>query len=384
LGDGKIARYNARDAVWWWLYSICNYTRIVAQGHEILSDKVSRLYPIDESSMESSSGMHDQLLSEVIQEVFVRHIQMLSFRERGAGHSLDNDMNDQGFDNQIGIDTKTGFVFGGNRWNCGTWMDKMGSSQKAGNKGHPATPRDGSAVELVALCRATLDWLIQMNQQGFYPYDSAEMISFNDLVNRIDLNFEKEFWIEENDSSKFVNRTQIYKDTVNSSLKWTDYQFRPNFLVAAVVAPEMFDKNHIWLALNQVESILLGRYGIKTLDPSDLNYIPNYVNDDDSNDYKRAKGFNYHNGPEWLWLMGFYLRAKLYWAKQQNDPSIVKQTVQHLKEILSEHHQLIFGNDWKGLPELTDANGQPCPHSCNVQAWSAATLLEAFYDLTQL
>jgi len=384
LGDGKIARYNARDAVWWWLYSICNYTRIVAQGHEILSDKVSRLYPIDESSMESSSGMHDQLLSEVIQEVFVRHIQMLSFRERGAGHSLDNDMNDQGFDNQIGIDTKTGFVFGGNRWNCGTWMDKMGSSQKAGNKGHPATPRDGSAVELVALCRATLDWLIQMNQQGFYPYDSAEMISFNDLVNRIDLNFEKEFWIKENDSSEFVNRTQIYKDTVNSSLKWTDYQFRPNFLVAAVVAPEMFDKNHIWLALNQVESILLGRYGIKTLDPSDLNYIPNYVNDDDSNDYKRAKGFNYHNGPEWLWLMGFYLRAKLYWAKQQNDPSIVKQTVQHLKEILSEHHQLIFGNDWKGLPELTDANGQPCPHSCNVQAWSAATLLEAFYDLTQL
>jgi glycogen debranching enzyme len=41
-------------------------------------------------------------------------------------------------------------------------------------------------------------------------------------------------------------------------------------------------------------------------------------------------------------------------------------------------------NDWKGLPELTNASGQPCPYSCNVQAWSSAKLLEALYDLTRL
>jgi glycogen debranching enzyme len=144
-------------------------------------------------------------------------------------------MSDEGFNNKIGVDSKTGFVFGGNRWNCGTWMDKMGSSEYAGNKGHPASPRDGSAVELVGLSRATVNWLIQMIEKDFYPYKEQKQI-LEDWLNKIDRNFEKEFWIDENNyQNQFINRRNIYKDTVNSSLGWTDFQLRPNFLIAAVV-----------------------------------------------------------------------------------------------------------------------------------------------------
>jgi glycogen debranching enzyme len=120
-------------------------------------------------------------------------------------------------------------------------MDTMRSS----NKGHPVTPRDESAIELVGLCRAILAWLIQMNKEGSYPYDSIQTsrsnqlgkmkISLNECLNKIDENFEKEFWIDESNTLEYVNRKQIYKDTINSSFKWTDFQLRPSFLVAAVV-----------------------------------------------------------------------------------------------------------------------------------------------------
>jgi glycogen debranching enzyme len=54
-------------------------------------------------------------------------------------------------------------------------------------------------------------------------------------LNKIDENFEKEFWIDQTNSSQYVNRKQIYKDTVNSSFQWSDFQLRPNFLIAAVL-----------------------------------------------------------------------------------------------------------------------------------------------------
>jgi len=47
---------------------------------------------------------------------------------------------------------------------------------------------------------------------------------------------------------------------------------------------------------------------MKTLDPSDWKYGGFYVNSDDSNDFKLAKGFNYHQGPvSWLFSIELLL-----------------------------------------------------------------------------
>ena len=37
----------------------------------------------------------------------------------------------------------------------------------------------------------------------------------------------------------------------------------------------------------------------------------------------------------------------------------------------------IINDSWSGLPELTNKDGKFCPGSCNTQAWSIATIIEA-------
>ena len=381
LSGGKSPRYNARDSIWFFLQSIQDYTNMVPNGIAILKEKVARRFlPYDDTYFEFNDPRAYSKFSsieDVIQEALQRHATGLSFREHNAGANLDMQMKYEGFQIDIKVDWETGLIFGGNQNNCGTWMDKMGESDKAGSKGVPGTPRDGAAVEITGLAYSTLTWIAELHEAGSYQFPGVKIssdrsITFANWASKIKNNFERCFYVPSNSSEDskfdvnphFINRRGIYKDLYHSGKEYEDYQLRPNFPVAMTVAPDLFTPSRALAALEIVDEVLRGPTGMATLDPADLNYRPYYNNSEDSNDFATSKGRNYHQGPEWLWPTGFFLRALLKFdlmRRKTKDERV--EAFQQVTRRLQGCKKAIEESPWAGLTELTNKNGEFCADS---------------------
>jgi glycogen debranching enzyme len=287
LDQGAFPRYNARDAAWWWLWAVQEYCKNAPEGLKFLGTQVLRRFTPkkryrqgpeylkaveedeDGGDVYVNLGDKDKVyvykntIAELCHEILERHAWGIKFRELNAGPNLDHAMSDAGFNVSAGVKFDDGgLVSGGNRYNCGTWMDKMGDSEKAGTKGLPATPRDGADVEIVGLAKAAVRWvatevLSSKEGQALWPSDhvvgkktgggwkDVTYKSWNDLLEK---SFESYFYIPMDPSDdgnyhlgrkELVNRRGIYKDTVGASQAFADYQLRPNFFVAMVVVSHL-------------------------------------------------------------------------------------------------------------------------------------------------
>lgn len=150
-------------------------------------------------------------------EALNRHFEGIHFRERNAGHQIDEHMKDEGFNVSAYICHDSGLVFGGNASNCGTWMDKMGSSDRANNRGLPASPRDGAAVELQGLALFVAEHLQKLHSEGHFPHNSLvgknQKWSWAEWAQKIRHNFEPKFFVSESSTEEFVNKKNIVKDS---------------------------------------------------------------------------------------------------------------------------------------------------------------------------
>jgi glycogen debranching enzyme len=183
LDSGLHPRYNCRDSCWWFLQAVQDYCDLVPDGLNILHDNVPWLFVDSEPPVARDTMGQKRCMLTVLLDILEHHLNGVTYREHNAGINLDHDMRDEGFNVHVGVDARTGFVQGGHSLNCGTWMDKNGSfttndavlfnltrapgsSTVCGNAGIPATPRDGSPIELVALQASALRWLVQLQHNG--------------------------------------------------------------------------------------------------------------------------------------------------------------------------------------------------------------------------
>ena len=381
LSSGESPRYNARDAVWFFLQTIQDYTKMVPNGLKLLKEKVARRFlPYDDSHFEFNDPRaysKESTIEEIIHEALQRHASGLSFREANAGPGLDMQMKPEGFQIDVHVDWNTGLIFGGNQFNCGTWMDKMGESDKAGSKGAPGTPRDGAAIEITGLLYSTLVWLVRLHHDGEFGFsgvksNGGQEISFKDWASRLKKNFERCYYVpvDPNEDAQYdvnpaiINRRGIYKDLYKSGKEYEDYQLRSNFPIAMTTAPQLFTPSKALHALEIADTVLRGPTGMATLDPSDLNYKPYYNNSEDSTDFATSKGRNYHQGPEWLWPTGFFLRALLKFDLMRKTTKEGRtEAFQQITRRLAGCKKALRESPWTGLTELTNKNGEFCGDS---------------------
>ena len=381
LSGGKLPRYNSRDSIWFFLQNIQDYTKIVPNGIDIMKENVSRRFlPYDDTYFEfddKRAYSKSSTVEEIVQEALQRHATGISFREANAGPNLDMQMKSEGFQIDVKVDWETGLIFGGNQYNCGTWMDKMGESDKAGSRGVPGTPRDGAAIEITGLLHSTLVWVAQLHGRDEYKHDrvttsEGHTVTFTEWASKVEKSFERCYYVPidpKEDSnydvnSAIINRRGIYKDLYRAGKEYEDYQLRANFPIAMTVAPKLFTPEKALHALELADSIIRGPTGMATLDPSDLNYRPYYINSEDSTDFATSKGRNYHQGPEWLWPTGFFLRALLKFDLMRRTTNEERtEAFQQITRRLEGCKKAIDENSWAGLTELTNKHGSYCADS---------------------
>lgn len=395
LDSARRPRYNARDATWWFLHALQQYIiRHPEHAQGILDEPIPLRFPNDiyVDFDDPTIFTRSKTLKELIQWIMESHARGIHFREWNAGPALDPVMSSNGFNVDITLDPQTGFIYGGNEHNCGTWMDKMGESERAGTRGKPATPRDGAAIEITALLSSTLRWLSSgtVTGQGGVTLSDGTFLTYSEWSRRLETSFEPHYYIPEMEAEdalcvdlrrELIRVRGMYKDTIGSVDLQAPYRLRPNMIVALSLAPWLF--SHGRVALATAEAHLMGPLGMRTLAPSDPAYRPHYDNGWDGEDPAIARGFNYHQGPEWCWPLGCYLQATINeWSREGRLP-IAQRRILLLRRLLPLMAHL-RESPWKGVVELTNQDGAPCRDSCMTQAWSSATLLDALCQMASL
>lgn len=227
-----------------------------------------------------------------------------------------------------------------------TWMDA-----KVGD--WVVTPRHGKPVEIQALWYNALR--VMQDLAGRFEGPNAKQ-EYGAMANKTRASFNNLFWNEQ---------AGCLYDVINGELR--DATIRPNQVIAISLMNTMVPKERAVSILDVVERELLTPRGLRTLSPSDPNYVGRYEGG------PRSRDGAYHQGTVWPWLMGPYITA---YSKTFGREAGRRFAATWLENFQPHLNEACLGQ----ISEIFDGDAPQTPRGCVAQAWSVAELLRAVVE----
>jgi predicted glycogen debranching enzyme len=246
---------------------------------------------------------------------------------------------------QISVDDD-GLLFSGEPGVQLTWMDA-----KVGDR--VVTPRHGKPVEIQALWYNALRVMEHLASK-FQELDAKD--EYGAMADKALASFNGVFWNEQ---------TGCLYDVVNGEDR--DASIRPNQVIAISLTNTMLSKERAVSVLRVIERELLTPRGLRTLSPTDPDYIGRYEGGPATRDGA------YHQGTVWPWLMGPYITAYTRTFGKKAGRQFAALWLENFQEHL---HEACLGQ----VSEIFDGDAPHAPRGCVAQAWSVAELLRAIIE----
>jgi predicted glycogen debranching enzyme len=229
-----------------------------------------------------------------------------------------------------------------------TWMDAHVGAQ-------PVTPRRGIAIEQQALYTQATGTLAALAEQ-VGNHQLAEVC--REAGVRARAAFRARFWCHDTDFPyDCVSESRDAQDA------WVDPSIRPNALIALAVDPSLFEDWQARAIVARVKAELLTPRGIRSLSPHDPRYVSQFAGS------LTEKESAYHQGTAWTHLLGFYVRAAIRVAPQ--DDELREELRQVIEGALDG--SVLLGQ----IAQLADGDMPHRARGCPAQASSVAELLRA-------
>lgn len=250
----------------------------------------------------------------------------------------------------IGVDPVDGLLRAGEPGVQLTWMDA-----KAGD--WVVTPRAGKPVEVNAL------WINALRAcAAFAQLLGDAPLPFAAAAERAEASFER-FWSARHGWCFDVIDGPDGRDAPGTN--GSDASLRPNQLFAVSLPIDVLDDARRRMIVDVCASRLWTPAGLRSLDPADPRYAARYGGD------QRARDGAYHQGTVWTWLAGPFALAHL---RAYGDAAASAALLEACASGLSAD---AIGT----LAEIADGDPPFAARGAFAQAWSVATVLDAWTQL---